>query len=91
VQSVHNRGTRDNSELHQSRGGVKCKSQNMLEHQELQKCSITLKIRRASALGGSTPPPGTNAKSRIKHCTLLNVLRARLQILPRRPPPEVER
>ena len=31
---------------------------------------------------GFDSPPGTNAKSRIKHCTLLNVLRARLQILP---------
>src|SRR5581483_5053720 len=28
-----------------------------------------LKIRRASALGGSTPPPGTNENSFLRSCT----------------------
>ncbi len=51
-----NGAARVDSEPHQSRDSVKCKSQKMLERQDLQECNITLKIRRPSGLRGSTPP-----------------------------------
>jgi len=43
---VRNRAARDDSELHQSRCNAKCKSEKMLESQNLQRCGNTPKIRR---------------------------------------------
>jgi len=61
---VRNRSAQDPFELYQSRDKFNCKSQKMLNRRDLDKSRITLKIRRASALGGSTPPPGTNPQDR---------------------------
>ena len=65
AQSVRNRPELDSSELHQSRDYSKCKSQKILWRLHLRKSSVTLKIRRASALGGSTPLPGTKIPKEV--------------------------
>jgi len=59
-----NGAARVDSEPHQSRDSVKCKSQKMLERQDLQECNITLKIRDLRVLEVQLPPPGTTPRSR---------------------------
>ena len=65
AQSVRNRAARDHSGLHQSRDASRCKLQKILMRLGLEKSSVTLKIRRASALGGSTPLPAPLPKDFI--------------------------
>jgi len=59
AQSVLNSSARDRFEPHRPRGNPNGKSYKLLRERDLQNGGARLKIRRASAHGGSTPPPGT--------------------------------